>query len=251
MFGSFRSTETMPAMPVPVRGAERHRAVEVTEVPGYVRESLYLACKRLVDVTFGMFFLAALSPVIASAAILVVMTSSGPAFYTQVRLGYLGRPFVIWKLRTMRHGAESRSGARWSLKGDSRVTRVGRILRRLHIDEFPQLWNVLRGDMSLVGPRPERPEFFPALEAAVPNYAHRLLVKPGVTGMAQAYLPADEDLPGVRRKQLFDLHYIRNLSFSLDVRLMLATAIQAGGCPHCVTRRILLLPRGKNVELGG
>ena len=130
------------------------------------------------------------------------------------------------------------------------MTFLGRILRKLHIDEFPQLWNVLRGDMSLVGPRPERPEFFPVLSAAVPNYARRLAVKPGVTGLAQVYLPPDEDVAGVRKKQLLDLHYIRTFGFGLDIRLMAATGFQAVGVPHGLVRWVLRLPDRRALEAG-
>src|SRR5439155_12868491 len=116
--------------------------------------------------------------------LLVKLTSRGPALYTQTRLGRNGRPFTIYKLRTMQHRCESLTGARWSTPGDPRITPVGRFLRKTHLDELPQLWNVLRGDMALVGPRPERPEFVPQLEQAVPHYRDRLLVRPGVSGLA-------------------------------------------------------------------
>lgn len=205
--------------------------------------------KRCVDVIVGLLLLFALAPVIIVVGSIIVLTSPGPAFYTQVRLGRFGKPFVIWKLRTMEHNAEGRCGPKWSTPGDSRVTPLGRLLRKLHIDEFPQLWNVLRGEMSLVGPRPERPEFFPVLSAAIPNYGDRLLVKPGVTGMAQVYLPPDEDVSGVRRKQMFDVFYIAAIGFWLDLRLMLATVLQAVGVPHWVVRPGLWLPRMEEIEM--
>src|SRR5205814_291249 len=115
---------------------------------------------------------------------LVRITSRGPAFYTQTRLGLRGRTFTIYKLRSMYEYCENHSGPLWSSKDDPRVTPLGRFIRRTHIDELPQLWNILRGDMSLIGPRPERPEFLPKLETIVPRYRERLRVRPGVTGLA-------------------------------------------------------------------
>jgi lipopolysaccharide/colanic/teichoic acid biosynthesis glycosyltransferase len=116
------------------------------------------------------------------------------------------------------------SGVVWSSKGDPRVTPVGAFLRRSHLDELPQLWNVLRGEMSLVGPRPERPEFVPQLEVAVPRYKERLLVLPGVTGMAQIHQGPDTDLASVERKLAFDLYYVKTLGFTNDLKLVFATA---------------------------
>ncbi len=207
------------------------------------RVTRYFYFKQILDAMCGLILVVLLAPAVAVAAILIRLTSSGPAFYRQVRLGRFGRPFRIWKLRTMQHQCEAGSGIRWSTPGDSRVTPIGRVLRRLHIDEIPQLINVLRGEMSLVGPRPERPEFFPALSAAIPNYSHRLLVKPGVTGLAQVYLPPDEDIDGVIRKQRLDLYYIRQIGLGLDLRLLVATALQAVGVPHVAVRSLLRLPR--------
>jgi lipopolysaccharide/colanic/teichoic acid biosynthesis glycosyltransferase len=175
--------------------------------------------------------------------VLVRLTSHGPAFYSQMRLGRGGRPFRIYKLRTMVHDCEKEGGARWSTPGDPRVTRLGAFLRRSHLDELPQLWNVLKGDMSLVGPRPERPEFVPRLEQAIPGYRLRLAVRPGVTGLAQVQLPPDTDLDSVRRKLTYDLHYIRHRGFWLDVRLILWTALQLCGVPCGWLGRILPLPR--------
>jgi lipopolysaccharide/colanic/teichoic acid biosynthesis glycosyltransferase len=123
----------------------------------------------------------------------------------------------------MYHECERHSGARWSTPGDTRVTPVGRFLRASHIDELPQLWNILTGEMSLVGPRPERPEFVPTLEAAIPRYRERLRVRPGVTGLAQVQLPPDTDLGSVRCKLACDLVYIERLTFWLDFRILVGT----------------------------
>ncbi|MEZ6139605.1 MAG: sugar transferase [Zavarzinella sp.] len=204
--------------------------------------------KRIIDVGLGTLLLLALSPIIAVCALLVRLTSPGPAFYSQVRLGMFGKPFIIWKLRSMRNDAERGTGAMWCGKKDKRVTFIGKILRKLHIDEFPQLLNVISGEMSLVGPRPERPEFFPALEASVPHYASRLLVRPGITGLAQAYLPPDESIETVQKKQIYDLYYIKHGNVLLDLRLMVVTGLQAVGVPHVMCRLIFVLPHPETIQ---
>jgi lipopolysaccharide/colanic/teichoic acid biosynthesis glycosyltransferase len=188
------------------------------------RRSWYLTRKRPLDVALALVLLVLAAPLILLAWLLVKLTSSGPGFYRQTRLGRGGRPFTLYKIRTMRHDCERVSGPCWSGPGDPRVLGVGWFLRRTHLDELPQLWNVLRGDMSLVGPRPERPEFLPQLEQAVPHYRDRLLVRPGVTGLAQVLAPPDTDLDSVRRKLAYDRDYLRRLGFWLDLRLLVATA---------------------------
>jgi lipopolysaccharide/colanic/teichoic acid biosynthesis glycosyltransferase len=186
----------------------------------------YLPIKSVMDFTLGVLLLALLSPVIAIAAVLVKLNSSGPAFYLQTRVGRNGRRFKILKLRSMRQDAEAETGAIWSLGADDRVTSIGRILRLTHIDEFPQLINVIMGDMSLVGPRPERPEFVAQFELQVDEYAGRLLVRPGITGLAQVRLPADKDLESVCQKLQFDLYYVRHLNLWLDLLTLWLTAWQ-------------------------
>jgi len=200
------------------------------------------------DFVGAVIMLVVASPVILVAALSIRLTSRGPAFYCQTRLGRNGRPYTIYKLRSMRHDCEKESGARWSTAGDSRVTRLGRFLRRTHIDELPQLWNVLRGDMSLVGPRPERPEFIPKLESAIPLYRDRLEVRPGVTGLAQVQLAADTDLASVRRKLAHDLHYVRHLGAWLDLRIFVATVLHVVGLPHELVGKLLCLPGGPALE---
>src|SRR4051812_19163128 len=188
-----------------------------------------LGLKRAFDFFVALaLFLVAL-PIIAITLLLVKLTSRGPALYSQVRLGQNARPFAIYKVRTMYQDAERISGAAWSKPGDSRITPVGRFLRKTHLDELPQLWNVLRGDMSMVGPRPERPEFVPQLELAIPYYRARLLVRPGVTGLAQIQLPPDTDLDSVRSKLAYDIDYIQKLSLLLDVKVCWATALHVVG----------------------
>lgn len=208
----------------------------------------YRDAKNIIEFSIALaLFLLAL-PVIAGLALLVKLTSRGPAFYSQVRLGKNSRPFRIWKLRTMKVNAETGTGAVWAKPGDTRITWIGRILRRTHLDELPQLWNVLRGEMSLVGPRPERPEFVPSLEKAIPLYRERLLVRPGVTGLAQVQLPADTDLSSVRSKIAYDLFYIRTFGLWLDVRLMLSTGLHMFGVPYRTLCWLFGIPRQEVVE---
>ena len=157
----------------------------------------YAAGKTAFDYAAALAMLPFALILIALAAIAVKITSPGPVFYTQTRVGLNGRKYRIIKIRTMRVNCEAVSGIQWSQKGDSRITKVGKFLRVTHIDELPQLLNVLLGQMSLVGPRPERPEVIQAkgLNQLVPGYRHRLRVKPGVTGLAQCQLPADCKAP--------------------------------------------------------
>jgi lipopolysaccharide/colanic/teichoic acid biosynthesis glycosyltransferase len=182
------------------------------------------------------------------ASLIVKVTSRGPVFYNQVRLGLQGRPFTIYKIRTMEHNCERLSGPRWASARDPRITRVGRLLRRMHIDELPQLWNVLWGDMSLIGPRPERPEFVPQLERVIPHYRERLLVRPGMTGLAQVQLPADTDLASVRRKLACDLYYVRHVGWTLDLKIVLTTGFYLLKIPFAVPRFLFGVPSGQPVE---
>jgi len=181
-------------------------------------------------------------PVLVLAVIAIRVTSKGPAFYTQLRLGRRGRPYVIYKLRSMYHECERKSGIQWSTRSDPRVTKVGWFLRKSHIDELPQLWNVLRGEMSLIGPRPERPELVVKLEVDLPYYRDRLLVKPGLTGLAQIQLPPDTDLNSVRRKLALDRVYVSRRSLWLDFRIYLATACYLLGVSFSTLRRWFALP---------
>lgn len=203
---------------------------------------------RAVELFLAVGLLIATAPLILLAALLVRLTSRGPVIYSQTRLGHNGHPFRLHKIRTMIHDAESLTGARWCIPGDPRITPVGQLLRRTHLDELPQLWNVIRGEMSLVGPRPERPEFVPGLERALPNYRLRLLVRPGVSGLAQVQLPADTDLDSVRRKLTYDLYYVRHASLWLDLRLVLCTGSALFGMPSPWLRRLLRIPGADLVE---
>jgi lipopolysaccharide/colanic/teichoic acid biosynthesis glycosyltransferase len=213
-----------------------------------VRHRWYVRGKVAADFVFAVLLMIPVLPVVLLAALLVKLTSRGPAFYTQTRVGQNGRRFTILKIRTMIHNCESLTGPRWSMPGDPRITPIGWFLRVTHLDELPQLLNVLRGEMSLIGPRPERPEFIPELERALPAYRQRLNVRPGVTGLAQVQLPPDTDLESVRRKLAHDLYYIRNLSPWLDVRLLLCTAFYAVGVPFRVLSRALRVPASSEIE---
>lgn len=185
--------------------------------------SKYCQMKDVFDRSVAFFLLLFAAPVILVLVAIVKLTSKGPGFYSQVRVGKDGKLFRIYKIRSMRVDAESQTGAVWAARKDPRITRFGNFLRASHLDELPQLFNVLRGDMALVGPRPERPEFVKILDSEIDAYSHRLLVKPGVTGLAQLNLPSDIDLNDVRRKLALDFEYIENASFSFDIRLIIGT----------------------------
>src|SRR5437867_2933027 len=208
----------------------------------------YARLKAVMDIVLALALMALAAPLVIIAALMVKLTSRGPAFYSQTRLGLRGRPYTLYKIRTMRHNCEHLTGPCWSVLGDPRITRVGRFLRRTHLDELPQLWNVLRGEMSLVGPRPERPEFVAGLEVVVPYYRARLAVRPGMTGLAQVQLPADTDLASVRRKLAYDLYYVRQLSLWLDVRVLASTVLYVWGVPFPALCRLFWLPGREAVE---
>lgn len=208
----------------------------------------YPAAKNAADFALALVLTVVALPVMAACALAVKLSSRGPAFYTQTRLGLGGRHFTIYKLRTMIHNCESLTGPRWCVPGDPRVTRVGWFLRVTHLDELPQLLNVLRGEMSLVGPRPERPEFLPELERSLPAYRQRLVVRPGVTGLAQVKLPPDTDIDSVRRKLAHDLYYVERLSLWLDLRLLVGTALYAAGVKPRLTGRLIGVPDSATIE---
>jgi len=205
----------------------------------------YPRLKPFMDFTAAGALLLLSLPVLLLAGLLVKLTSRGPVLYSQIRLGRNGLPFELFKLRTMYDKCESQSGPCWSLPGDKRITPVGRWLRRLHIDELPQLWNILRGEMSLVGPRPERPEIVVSLERALPGYFDRLLVKPGLTGLAQIQLPADTSLESVRDKLALDQVYVNKVGPWLDFRVLMGTALYLTGVSYKNIGRVLMLPTAK------
>ena len=177
--------------------------------------------KRTFDVVFALIGLIVAAPLLALLAI-VVKLADGPVLYRQTRMGEDGRPFTIYKLRTMRCDAEQ-NGATFSSKDDPRTTRIGCSLRRTHLDELPQLWNVLKGEMSIVGPRPERPEFIEMIEETVPFWNRRLLVKPGITGWAQVRCGYVSDCEEMETKLSYDLWYLRNRSLLVDLAVCMLT----------------------------
>jgi len=210
---------------------------------------------RLPDFLGACLALIIVLPLFLIIPILIKLDSPGPVFYRQVRTGrnrrrrqrraktlavgrerrgldrrgrnLYGKPFHIYKFRTMNRDAERRSGPVWAMQDDPRITRIGRWLRKTHLDELPQLWNVLRGDMSLIGPRPERPEIITTILSDIPDYRQRLLVKPGVTGLAQLCWGYDSCLDDVRKKLQFDLLYITTQSWRMRLRILFYTMMKA------------------------
>ena len=180
------------------------------------------AAKRLFDIAASSLLLFLTAPVIAVFAVLVMFDSKGPAFFRQTRVGLFGQDFDVVKLRSMRTDAEA-NGAQWAIKDDPRVTRLGRFIRKVRIDELPQTWSVLKGEMSFVGPRPERPEFVSDLEQQLPFYAERHMVKPGITGWAQINYPYGASIEDSRHKLEYDLYYAKNYTPFLDLLIMLQT----------------------------
>jgi lipopolysaccharide/colanic/teichoic acid biosynthesis glycosyltransferase len=196
---------------------------------------------RAINILLAVCALIILSPLMALVAILVKLTSPGPVIYTQARVGVNRRRrrtqalydrrgadaggvvFTIYKFRTMRNDAERSSGAVWATAHDPRVTRIGRVLRQYRIDELPQLLNVIRGDMNIVGPRPERPTIFADLRTRITDYQHRQRTRPGITGWAQVNNAYDASVDDVRAKVRYDLEYLERQSLAEDVRIMLRT----------------------------
>ncbi len=190
---------------------------------GFAKPPLTLALKRGVDVAGALAGLIAAAPVCLLTAVAIVLDSRGPVFFRQERVGQDGRAFRILKFRTMRHDAEAATGPMWAQANDARVTRVGRWLRLLRVDEVPQMVNVLAGNMSFVGPRPERPYFVADLEKANPYYALRHTVRPGLTGWAQVRHPYGASVEDALEKLRYDLYYIKNMSTVFDLNIILRT----------------------------
>jgi sugar transferase (PEP-CTERM system associated) len=190
---------------------------------GFKKSNVTLAVKRGMDVLLAVLGLVLTLPLFPLIALLIKRDSPGPVFYRQERLGKGGRIFRLIKFRSMRCDAESTTGPVWAGEHDPRVTRVGRVLRRARLDEVPQLINVLRGEMSVVGPRPERPAFVSQLQEKVPFYIHRLAMKPGVTGWAQVKYRYGSSVEDALEKLQYDLYYIKNLSVFLDLLILLQT----------------------------
>jgi sugar transferase (PEP-CTERM system associated) len=179
--------------------------------------------KRIFDVVFSLLGLILTVPFLPIIALLIKVDSRGPVFFRQVRVGELEKEFMLYKFRTMRQDAENSTGAVWAQKNDPRVTRVGRLLRKTRVDELPQFYNVLKGEMSFIGPRPERPEFVNELKKHIPYYPERHFVKPGVTGWAQIRYPYGASIEDAIEKLRHDLYYIKNISLFLDVLIFIET----------------------------
>ena len=199
----------------------------------------YFQAKAWPTRVVGALMLLIASPLIVLFVLLVRLTSAGPGLYRQARMGRYGVTFQMYKIRTMYADAESVSGPVWCKPGDSRITPVGKVLRLLHLDELPQLINVARGEMDLIGPRPERPVFVSQLAQEIPHYSARLQVLPGVTGLAQINLPPDETAECVRKKLVLDCAYIREADLFLDSRLLLCTFLRMIGIRHGHAARML------------
>ena len=179
--------------------------------------------KRAVDLAVATGCLIVLLPLCLLIALAIWLDSGSPILFTQERTGLRGRPFRMFKFRSMVANAEKETGPVWAATNDARVTRLGALLRRTHLDELPQFWNVLRGEMSVVGPRPERPVFVEAMDKEIPGFANRCKVKPGITGLAQVRNGYTQSTRAARRKLRYDLHYIRNYCFLLDLKIMART----------------------------
>jgi lipopolysaccharide/colanic/teichoic acid biosynthesis glycosyltransferase len=194
------------------------------EVPTGLRNTMYATGKRIFDLMLVALLAPLAVPLLFFSAILIKIEDGGSAFYSQVRLGQFRLPFSIFKLRTMRVASEV-NGAQWASVGDNRVTKIGRVLRKTRIDELPQLWNVLKGEMSMIGPRPERPELYDKIEKEVPAFSLRLACKPGLTGWAQVNYPYGASIQDSRNKMLYDLFYITRASFLFDLRIASRTVV--------------------------
>jgi len=230
---SNRHHRTVPTRPLRTVQPEQPVAPSFDVTP-----SAFFERKPAIDRFFAALLLIPCIPIMGLLILLVRLTSRGPGIFRQARVGKDGRVFTMFKIRTMRHDAESGLGATWSTSNDPRSTPLGRLIRKLHLDEIPQLFNVLKGEMSLVGPRPERPEFVCVLEEALPGYRNRVSVRPGVTGLAQLCLPPDTDLCSACRKLAADLEYIRTASLTTDLRLLLCTFVRLPKLPLRLAMRL-------------
>jgi sugar transferase (PEP-CTERM system associated) len=190
---------------------------------GFHRSPLTLASKRVIDVLFGLVGLILSTPVMLTVAILIRLGGKGPVLFRQTRVGLHGKTFKLFKFRSMREDAEA-NGAQWAQRDDPRVTRLGRYLRKFRLDELPQFWNVIRGDMGFVGPRPERPEFVQSLGVEISYYRERHSIRPGITGWAQVSYYYGSSVEDANRKLEYDLFYLKNMSFLFDCAILLKTA---------------------------
>ncbi|MEO2046805.1 MAG: sugar transferase [Pirellulales bacterium] len=214
------SAQAMPTAP-------RKLQLDVT-----MESPAYFTSKALATRILGVLLLMPAAPIIMLLLAIVRCTSRGSGLFGQTRVGRWGQEFTMYKIRTMYLDAEKSTGPVWCQPADSRITCCGRVMRFLHLDELPQLINIVRGEMDLIGPRPERPQFVDKLVNEIPDYADRLTVLPGVTGLAQINLPPDMTTDCVRRKLVLDLEYIQTANWSLDIRILLCTALRMIGIRH-------------------
>ena len=184
---------------------------------------MFTLVKRALDIFLSTIGILVCLPFFPVVALFIKLDSKGPIFFKQERCGMNNKSFRIIKFRSMQHDAEKITGPVWSQKGDPRITKVGNIIRKLRIDEIPQMYNVLRGEMSLVGPRPERPFFVEKLSEQIPYYKRRLKVRPGITGWAQVKHKYDESIEDVKIKLRYDLFYIENMSLRMDFKILFRT----------------------------
>jgi exopolysaccharide biosynthesis polyprenyl glycosylphosphotransferase len=191
---------------------------------GLDRNPIQLRAKRAIDILLSGLGLICLSPIMLMLAAVIRLTSTGPALIRQERVGLAGTMFQMYKFRSMRVDAEANSGPVWAMPGDPRRTTVGKFIRRFSLDELPQLWNVLVGDMSLVGPRPERPWFVQQLTSQLPNYGERIRLRPGLTGWAQ--LNDRRGLTPMEERLIYDLYYLERWSITFDMKIILTTAFR-------------------------
>lgn len=189
---------------------------------GFRRRWITMTLKRLIDIVVSIAGLVTLAPLMFVVALLIKLDSPGPIFYRQMRVGLRGHPYMMWKFRSMSQDAE-KHGPRWADANDPRISRVGRWLRKIRIDELPQLINVLKGEMSLVGPRPERPIFVQELRSIIPYYDLRHTVRPGITGWAQTRFRYGASAEDAHIKLQYDLYYVKNLSLWLDALVLVQT----------------------------
>lgn len=205
--------------------------------------SPYLTKPRWMGRVIALAILIPSLPLIGLLIVLTRISSAGPGLYRQTRVGKKGRIYVMYKVRTMVQDAECETGPQWTRKNDPRVTTLGRVLRRFHLDELPQLFNVARGEMALMGPRPERPALVHVLDQRIPGYINRLAVLPGITGLAQINLPPDTDLKSVQQKLHLDLEYVRCGTVWLDIRMFVWTCMRMLCCPSSIATRVTCLAR--------
>ncbi len=208
-------------------GGKKMSTTKYTESYGlnstsYKPRSTYLLLKRILDLSLIVVFLPVIIPLMLITALIIKLESKGSVFFWQKRVGLNGNVFNMLKFRSMTENSE-KDGLQFAKDGDKRVTRFGRLIRNTRIDEIPQLWNIIRGEMSIIGPRPEQEIFVEDFKRSVPGYSSRHVVRPGITGLAQVEQGYVDDEQGTRTKLIYDLHYIKNISFKMDIKIIAKT----------------------------